>query len=81
MIFLPKFRTHCAISKKRTGNDFADLHRWIDEPTKTLGPDHRIERQHYKLLELNQIADLEIIKNKDDFTFQISLHARKKVIW
>jgi hypothetical protein len=28
---MPSFRTHCAISKKRTGNDFAELHRWIDE--------------------------------------------------
>jgi len=55
MIFLPKFRTHCAISKKRTGNDFADLHRWIDEPTKTLGPDHRIERHHYNYRDKNRI--------------------------
>jgi hypothetical protein len=41
---MPRFRTHCAISKKRTGNDFAELHRWIDEPTKRLGYEHRIER-------------------------------------
>ena len=44
---MPSFRTHCAISKKRTGNDFAELHRWIDEPRTRLGYDHRIERHHF----------------------------------
>jgi len=44
---MPPFKTHCAISKKRTGNDFAKLHRWIDEPTRRLGADHRIERHYY----------------------------------
>jgi hypothetical protein len=43
---MPSFKTHCAISKKRTGNSFAELHRWIDEPTKSLGYEHRMER-HY----------------------------------
>ncbi len=43
---MPTLKTHCAISRKRTGNDFADLHRWIDEPAKRLGAEHRIKR-HY----------------------------------
>ena len=52
---MPSFRTHCAISKKRTGNDFAELHRWIDEPTKRLGYDHRIERHHFNEDDKNTI--------------------------
>ncbi len=52
---MPSFRTHCAISKKRTGNDFAELHRWIDKPTKRLGYDHRIERHHFNEDDKNTI--------------------------
>jgi len=52
---MPSFRTHCAISMKRTGNDFAELHRWIDEPTRELGPDHRIERHHFNEDDKNTI--------------------------
>jgi hypothetical protein len=44
---MPNFRTHCAISKKRTGIDFAELHRWLDKPTKDLGANHRKIRHHY----------------------------------
>ncbi len=44
---MPSLRTHCAISKKRTSYDFAELHRWIDKSTKRLGPDHRIKRHYY----------------------------------
>jgi len=40
---------------KRTGNDFAELHRWIDEPTSRLGIDHRIERHHYNEDDKNTI--------------------------
>jgi len=52
---MPSFRTHCAISKKRTGIDFAELHRWIDEPTRRLGYDHRIERHHFNEDDKNTI--------------------------
>tara|TARA_Y100000031_G_C8120029_1_gene337733 strand:- start:551 stop:847 length:297 start_codon:yes stop_codon:yes gene_type:complete len=31
-------------SKKRTGNTFEELHKWIDEPQKYLEIDHRAER-------------------------------------
>jgi hypothetical protein len=44
---MPSLKTHCAISLKRTGYDFAELHRWIDEPTERLGSEHRIKRHHY----------------------------------
>ena len=52
---MPSLRTHCAISKKRTGNDFAELHRWIDEPTIRLGSGHRIERHHFNEDDKNTI--------------------------
>jgi len=52
---MPRFRTHCAISKKRTGNDFAELHRWIDEPTTRLGYDHRRKRHHFNEADKNTI--------------------------
>jgi len=54
---MPPFRTHCAISKKRTGNDFAKLHRWIDEPTARLGVDHRIKRHYYNEEDKNTIKE------------------------
>jgi len=41
---MPNHKTHCAISKKRTGYDFSELHTWIDEPYKRLGKNHRTER-------------------------------------
>lgn len=52
---MPSFKTHCAISKKRTGNDFAELHRWIDEPTKRLGHDHRMKRHYFNEDDKNTI--------------------------
>lgn len=44
---MPSIDIHCKISKKRTENDFRDLHEWIDEPRKYLGPNHRIERHSF----------------------------------
>ena len=44
---MPSLKTHCAISKKRTGRAFAELHKWIDDPTKKLGVDHRTKRHYY----------------------------------
>jgi hypothetical protein len=52
---MPSVKTHCAISLKRTGIDFAELHRWIDEPTGRLGSEHRIRRHHYNEKEKNLI--------------------------
>jgi hypothetical protein len=47
---MPDFKTHCAISRKRTGNDFAELHKWIDDSQalKELESDHRIIRHCLK---------------------------------
>jgi hypothetical protein len=52
---MPSVKTHCAISQKRTGNDFAELHRWTDGPTRELGTNHRIERHHYNESDKNYI--------------------------
>jgi hypothetical protein len=52
---MPSLRTHCAISMKRTGYDFAELHRWIDEPTGRLGSEHRKRRHHYSEKEKNTV--------------------------
>ena len=48
---MPHLRQHCAISKKRTGFSFEELHRWIDEASEYLGFDHRIERHAYNTKE------------------------------
>jgi hypothetical protein len=41
---MPKLDQHCAISKKRTGFDFRELHMWMDAPKDKLGYNHRIRR-------------------------------------
>lgn len=41
---MPAVKIHEAISKKRTGETYADLHKWIDEGK---GVNHRRERHFY----------------------------------
>ncbi len=54
---MPNFKAHCAISKKRTRDTFAELHQWIDHPPQAniLGADHRIERHAYNQSDMNYI--------------------------
>ncbi len=56
---MPSFKAHCAISRHRTGFDFAKLHDWIYNPPESefLGSDHRIERHAY----INK--DMKYLKN------------------
>ena len=56
---MPSLAAHCAISRKRTGFDFEDLHRWIDNPPEVgiLGPDHRIARHAYERRDMENIRD------------------------
>lgn len=54
---MPSKRVHCAISKGRTGFDFEELHKWIDEPYETLGKDHRTKRHAYNKAEAKKIKD------------------------
>ena len=45
---MPNFKVHCEISKRRTnGNDYAELHKWMDEATEYLGHNHRLERHFF----------------------------------
>lgn len=44
---MPSGSVHQAISKERTGFDFAKLHEWIDKPYKKFGADHRLFRHAY----------------------------------
>ena len=61
---MPRLKTHCAISKKRTGNDFAELNRWIDEPTRRLGINHRRRRHYYNKKDQNTIKEYWDSKGK-----------------
>jgi hypothetical protein len=54
---MPRLEVHCAISKKRTGFGFEDLHRWIDNGAKTMGIDHRRKRHHFNLEDQKTIKD------------------------
>jgi len=38
---MPSHKEHCEDSLKRYGKAFSELHRWMDEPSTILGPDHR----------------------------------------
>ena len=54
---MPSHKTHCAISKKRTGYDFSELHDWIDGPSKTLGKNHRTERHALNDADIKKIRE------------------------
>ena len=41
---MPSLKVHCAVSKERTGEEFKELHEWMDEPQKELGINHRTQR-------------------------------------
>jgi RNA polymerase subunit RPABC4/transcription elongation factor Spt4 len=38
---MPNNAEHCEDSLRRYGKTFAELHRWMDEPSTLLGPTHR----------------------------------------
>ena len=72
---MPDYKTHCAISKKRTGDDFAELHKWIDDSRalKELGSDHRIERHCFKEDDKNTIKRRWGEKAVIEWLFHIAL--------
>jgi len=39
-----KHRQHRALDKLLLGREYGDVHEWMDEPAKWLGPRHRILR-------------------------------------
>jgi len=38
---MPSHEEHCQDSLRRYGKAFSELHRWMDEPSTILGPNHR----------------------------------------
>jgi hypothetical protein len=54
---MPGFKTHCAISKKRTNYGFSELHRWIDDPSKKRGMNHRTERHSFNETDAKKIKE------------------------
>jgi len=54
---MPNHNVHCAISKKRTGKSYSELHEWIDDQsfTKLCGVNHRRYRHHYTIKDENYI--------------------------
>jgi hypothetical protein len=59
-----KLSIHCAISKKRTGEDFKELHQWIDGPYKIKGMNHRSERHFYNKMDEKTIKEFWDKKGK-----------------
>jgi hypothetical protein len=59
VLCMPNFKAHCAISQQRTGFDFADLHKWMDNPpeAKIIGPSHSILRHAFTESDMNYIKD------------------------
>lgn len=60
---MPGLWIHCAISKKRTGDDFKELHQWIDEPYKEKHVNHRAARHFYNLKDEKLIKEYWDKKN------------------
>jgi len=54
---MPNGNIHREISRCRTGNDFAELHKWIDYPTKTLGVNHRKINHAFTIEKANMIKE------------------------
>ncbi len=54
---MPSLWVHCRISLQRTNGeyDYRDLHRWIDEPKKYLGVNHRMMRHTYNAADRDYI--------------------------
>jgi hypothetical protein len=69
---MPSVNVHCAISKKRTGNEFAELHEWIDKSKKP-GPDHRVKRHYYNVRDRNQIKKQWGEKAMIEWLFHIAI--------
>ncbi len=70
---MPLGKVHRAISKKRTGFDFAELHKWIDEDEEKLGVDHRINRHAFNLSDATYIEKKWGEKAVVEWLFHIAL--------
>jgi hypothetical protein len=44
---MPKWKIHFALSEKRTGKRYEELHKWIDENKDEVGVNHRSKNHYY----------------------------------
>lgn len=70
---MPSHKTHCAISKKRTGSNFSELHEWMDEPYKRLGKNHRTTRHTLNDDDMRVVRQRWGDKGVIEWLFHISL--------
>jgi len=54
---LPSHRVHRLIDRLLLGREYPEVHRYIDEPYKVLGPRHRVLR--HDLLTVLQLASID----------------------
>lgn len=59
VIGMPSHYTHKKIDKIILGKEYPDVHKWIDEPVKWLGPRHRILRHDIGTIALRYYGDRE----------------------
>jgi hypothetical protein len=45
---MSSFEKHCQDCKEQLGEDFPEVHIWLDEYFASLGPAHRDKRHHKK---------------------------------
>ena len=43
---MPSLEVHCAECKAKLGKEYTEVHLWLDEFFKTMGPAHRDKRHH-----------------------------------
>lgn len=43
---MAEYKEHCADCKRELGEDFSQVHRWLDAYFRTWGPNHRSLRHH-----------------------------------
>ena len=48
---MPSFQQHCAASREVLGEEFREVHLWLDEFFKLKGPAHRQMRHHKEGIE------------------------------
>ena len=70
---MPNLKVHCDISKKRTGQTYEELHKWMDEATEYLGADHRLERHFFTSEYKNYITRMWGPKAVVEWLFHIAI--------
>jgi len=71
---MPSNRVHCAISKKRTGKNYKELHQWIDDNKEDRSVNHR-SKNHYYSEELRKFVYTNFGGNEavSEWLFHIAL--------